>query len=76
MATINNYNANYLQLVLSFFKEIKCNYIQFTPVVERLSTDEGNMLSTNNNEKPNELSPFSVKPQQWGDFYVPYSTYG
>lgn len=26
------------------------------------------MLSANNNEKPNELAPFSVKPQQWGDF--------
>jgi len=68
MATINNYNANYPTEFYHFFKEIKCNYIQFTPVVERLSTDEGNMLSANNNEKPNELAPFSVKPQQWGDF--------
>ena len=54
MATVNHLNADDPVGFYRFFKEIGCQYLQFTPVVERVS--EGQVTDT------------SVTPEQWGRF--------
>ena len=53
MAVVNSYNADHPLEFYRFFKEIGCQYLQFTPVVEQI---EG------------EVTDFSVTPNQWGTF--------
>lgn len=65
MAVVNDYNSDFPEEFYSFFKEIDCRYIQFTPVVERTSP-EGRLLS--GGQEGGELAPFSVTPEQWGEF--------
>lgn len=55
MAVVNAYNANHPQEFYHFFKDIGCRYLQFTPIVERLS---GEFPPTD----------YSVTPEQWGEF--------
>lgn len=64
LAVVNDYNADYPEEFYDFFKEIGCKYLQFTPIVERL-TPHGLAAVE---ETGYELAPFSVTPQQWGDF--------
>lgn len=66
LAVVNDYNADYPVEFYRFFKEIGCRYIQFTPVVERIKSD--NMLA--DVASPGELTDFSVTPRQWGDFLI------
>ncbi len=68
MAVVNDYNADYPLEFYHFFKEIGCRYIQFAPIVERLSKhDDGRYLATP--LQPGEqLAEFSVSPEQWGSF--------
>lgn len=70
MAVVNDYNAAYPLEFYRFFKEIDCRYIQFTPIVERLSahTDGTRLTAPGQPEERAELAPFSVDPDQWGDF--------
>lgn len=63
LAVVNDYNADYPEEFYNFFKEIGCRYIQFTPIVERL-TPKG-LASV---DDKGELAPFSVSPEQWGRF--------
>ena len=53
MAVVNSYNADHPLEFYRFFKEIGCQYLQFTPVVEQI---EG------------KVTDFSVTPNQWGTF--------
>lgn len=64
MAVVNDYNADYPDEFYNFFKSIGCHYLQFTPIVERIKPDGG--LADKNAEAT--LAPFSVSPEQWGDF--------
>lgn len=67
MAVVNDYNADYPVEFYRFFKEIGVQYIQFAPIVERLTyQDNGLKLTTPNEEAP--LADFSVSPVQWGKF--------
>lgn len=54
MATVNHLNADYPADFYRFFKDIDCQYLQFTPVVERQSRGQ--------------VTDFSVTPEQWGRF--------
>ena len=54
MATVNHLNADHPVAFYRFFKETGCEFLQFTPVVER----EQNLTSE------------SVTPKQWGDFLI------
>ncbi len=69
MAVVNDFNADYPLEFYHFFKEIDCHYIQFTPIVERISqrADGLSLSSPIQNEKA-ELTDFSVSPEQWGNF--------
>ncbi len=53
MAVVNRLNADYPKEFYHFFKDIGCQYLQFTPVVERVG---------------GEVTDFSVTPEQWGLF--------
>lgn len=65
MAVVNDCNAGHPLEFYIFFKEIGCRFLQFTPVVERL-TPHG-LASLRDSSEAN-LAPFSVGPQAWGDF--------
>lgn len=68
MAVVNDYNADYPHEFYEFFKKIGCKYIQFAPIIERISRhDDGRHLATPEQDGI-ELADFSVSPQQWGDF--------
>ena len=54
MATVNHLNSDYPADFYRFFKDIGCQYLQFTPVVERQSRGQ--------------VTDFSVTPEQWGRF--------
>ena len=53
MATVNRLNADHPVEFYHFFKDIGCEFLQFTPVVECIG---------------DEVTDFSVTPEQWGHF--------
>lgn len=67
MAVINDFNADYPLEFYHFFKELGCKFIQFAPIVERITKhDDGRTLSSALDK--GELADFSVTPEQWGNF--------
>ncbi len=69
MAAINDFNGAHPLEFYHFFKSIGCQYIQFTPVVERFYRHtDGRLLASPIDGAVAELAPFSVKPDVWGDF--------
>lgn len=68
MAVVNDYNANYPLEFYHFFKEIGCRYIQFAPIVERLSKHEDGRYLATPLQPGEQLADFSVSPEQWGNF--------
>ena len=56
MGVVNDYNVNYPLEFYRFFKEMDCRFIQFTPVVERLSD--------------RSMAPCNVPAEKWGDFLI------
>lgn len=71
MAVVNDFNADYPLEFYRFFKQIDCRYIQFAPIVERLSQHaDGTTLSPPELQtgETTGLAPFSVSPDQWGTF--------
>lgn len=68
MAVVNDYNADYPLEFYRFFKSIGCRYIQFAPIVERLTHhNDGRHLATPDQQEC-KLADFSVSPAQWGNF--------
>lgn len=80
MAVVNSRNVDDPLGFYRFFKEIDCHYIQFTPIVERLSPkpdgrhlaapDELGECNFSDERAPGHLSltPESITPEQWGGF--------
>ena len=69
MAVVNAYNANHPLEFYHFFKENGCQYLQFTPIVERLTKhQDGRTLASLADDKEIPLADFSVTPEQWGNF--------
>ena len=56
MAVVNAYNAEHPLEFYHFFRSNGCQYLQFTPIVERLTEHEIT------------IADFSVTPEQWGKF--------
>ena len=69
MAVVNDYNAEEPLEFYHFFKKIGCHYIQFTPIVERITRhkDGRHLASLADNEEV-ALADFSVSAEQWGRF--------
>lgn len=69
MAVVNAYNANHPLEFYRFFKENGCQFLQFTPIVERLTRHEdGRTLVSLADKNEIPLSEASVAPEQWGYF--------
>ena len=71
LAVVNDFNADQPKEFYHFFKEIGCRFIQFTPIVERLLPHaDGRQLAAVEEEGTGGMMPFSVSPEQWGDFLI------
>ena len=68
MATVNRLNADHPQAFYSFFCAIGCDYIQFTPVVERTMKRSDGLTLAPGMQQQGSLADFSVTPAQWGHF--------
>ena len=69
MAVVNAYNVNHPLEFYRFFKENGCQFLQFTPIVERLTRHEdGRTLASLADKNEIPLSEASVAPEQWGYF--------
>lgn len=69
MAVVNAYNVNHPLEFYRFFKENGCLFLQFTPIVERLTRHEdGRTLASLADKNEIPLSEASVTPEQWGYF--------
>ena len=69
MAVVNAYNVNHPLEFYRFFKENGCQFLQFTPIVERQTRHEdGRTLASLADKDEIPLSEASVKPEQWGYF--------
>ena len=69
MAVVNAYNAAHPLQFYHFFRDNGCRYLQFTPIVERLTEHEdGRTLASLADDREIPLADASVTPQQWGNF--------
>lgn len=76
MAVVNRLNAEHPLEFYRFFKEIGCQYLQFTPIVERhVSRQDGLRLAPgltawtdDEQEAQRMVTSWSVTPAQWGRF--------
>ena len=69
MAVVNAYNAEHPLEFYHFFRDNSCQYLQFTPIVERLTEHEdGRTLASLADDREIPLADASVIPQQWGNF--------
>ncbi len=70
MAVVNDYNSDYPVEFYNFFKEIGAQFIQFTPIVERLRKTKSplKLATANETEHEAELADYSISPAKWGSF--------
>lgn len=69
MAVVNAYNVNHPLEFYRFFKQNGCQFLQFTPIVERQTRHEdGRTLASLADKNEIPLSEASVTPEQWGYF--------
>ena len=74
MAVVNAYNVEHPLEFYHFFRDNGCQYLQFTPIVERLTEHEdGRTLASlaDVGHKDNHeitIADFSVTSEQWGKF--------
>ncbi len=69
LSVINDYNADFAVETYRFLKQIGSRYLQFSPVVERISNDKTLKLQTPKSMQ-GTLAPWSVSPIKFGEFYV------
>ena len=72
LAVVNDYNVDYPIEFYNFFKEIGCQYIQFTPIVERIRKDNTisllKLATARQRADEVDLAPYSVPAYKWGNF--------
>lgn len=69
MAVVNAYNAEHPLEFYHFFRDNGCQYLQFTPIVERLTEHEdGRTLASLADDREIPLAEASITPAQWGNF--------
>lgn len=70
MAVVNDYNVDYPLEFYDFFKEIECDFIQFTPIVERIKKNESKLklATVEDSDEDVKIASFSVNPEKWGKF--------
>ena len=72
LAVVNDYNVDYPLEFYNFFKEIGCQYIQFTPIVERIRKDNTisllKLATARQRADEVDLAPYTVPADKWGNF--------
>lgn len=68
MAVVNRLNADQPEAFYRFFKNIGCQFLQFTPVVERIVSRQDGLTLAPGMTEDGVTADFSVTPHQWGDF--------
>ena len=68
MAVVSQANVDHPQAFYQFFKSIGCQFLQFTPVVERTMERTDGLTLAPGMAEGGQLTPYSVTPSQWGDF--------
>ena len=69
MATVNAANVEHpLEFYRYFRDELECQFLQFTPVVERCCLTDGESRLMHAAEPSGEVVPYSVTAEQWGRF--------
>lgn len=74
LSVINDYNVDYPVEIYNFFKEIGSKYMQFSPIVEKItqSRPDGLNLLPPNGLGSDEavLAPWTVNAKKFGQFYI------
>lgn len=71
LVTVNSYNVDYPLEIYRFLKSIGSHFIQFIPIVERVSdVDQNNglVLVPNSYDQQARVTPWSVDPIKYGKF--------
>ncbi len=68
MAVVNNVNGDHPQEFYRFFRDIGCTYLQFSPIVERLTDRPDGLTLAPGMQETGRLADFCVTPEQWGRF--------
>ncbi len=70
MAVVNDYNSDYPIEFYNFFKEIGAQFIQFTPIVERIRKANSplKLATAKESNEEAELAHYSISPEKWGSF--------
>lgn len=69
LAIVNNLNVEHPHEFYKFFKDIRCQFIQFTPIVERIVDNRNDGLTlAPGMEEGGRMADFSITPEQWGRF--------
>ncbi len=68
MAVVHHANVSQPEAFYQFFRSIGCQFLQFTPVVERIVERGDGLTLAPGLTEGGHLAPWSVTPRQWGDF--------
>lgn len=68
MAVVTSLSMNHPREFYQFFKSIGCQYLQFTPVVERIQEQDTGQRLVAGSESGGMLTAESVTPEGWGNF--------
>ena len=69
MATVTSANvAHPLEFYRFFRDELECQFLQFTPVVERTPHNPNGTLLAHAGQQCGSVTPHSVKAEEWGEF--------
>ena len=69
MAVVNDFISEHPLDFYHFFKDLHCQFLQFTPVVERIyHRPDGRWLASPIDGGQAQIADFSVEPRKWGDF--------
>lgn len=73
LSVINDYNVDYPLEIYNFFKEIGSQYMQFSPIVERIHKNNaptGLKLMSPEDRSEFIIAPWTVDPKKFGQFYI------
>ena len=71
LSVIHNYNVDYPVEIYNFFKEIGSRYMQFTPIVELVSTRAEDLkLISPPYTDDDILAPWTIDAEKFGQFYI------
>lgn len=68
MAVVNSLNVEHPREFYRFFRDLGCQFLQFTPIVERTVTRSDGLTLAPGMSEEGTLTDFSVTPEQWGRF--------